>query len=70
MAITGRQECLIRQFDALDLLSTKALLHCLSPIYRVLMVPKSCNQLSIEPGKTGAEARRQAIFSTGVAGLR
>jgi len=34
------------------------------------MIPKFCNRLSAEAVKTGAEARRQAIFSTGVAELR
>ncbi len=34
------------------------------------MLPKSCNRLSTEDVETGADARRQRDFSTGVAGLR
>ena len=34
------------------------------------LTPKSCNRLSTETGKTGTEARRQAIFSAGVVVLR
>ncbi|MBW6519523.1 MAG: hypothetical protein K0A99_00705 [Desulfoarculaceae bacterium] len=35
-----------------------------------LYLPKSCNWLSSEAIEPGAEARRQAIFSAGIAGLR
>ncbi len=36
----------------------------------ITVIPRSCNWLSTEAVETGAKARRQAIFSADVAGLR